>query len=160
MECYCCSNPKVFSLRSSTFWQWSIKLEPTPSTLKIEVYFPLMLQLLPTRLHDVQTQTTTVWITSTMKTWHLYFTSSLAIVMLSVTSEKTVGFMKYPVSPKRSPPHSSLAPSDFPDLISLRTLLNISSSIWNEEHKQVRIQFTLQAYQIEKYYPVKTRPHT
>jgi hypothetical protein len=64
------------------------------------------------------------------------------------------------VSPKRSPPHSSLAPSDFPDLISLRTLLNISSSIWNEEHKQVRIQFTLQAYQIEKYYPVKTRPHT
>lgn len=55
-------------------------------------------------------------------------TSSLAIVMLSVTFEKTVGSMKYPTFPCRWPPHSNLAPSFWPASIYLKTLLNISSS--------------------------------
>lgn len=55
--------------------------------------------------------------------------SSLAIRMLSVTFEKTVGWTKYPLLPCREPPHSNLAPSFFPASISSRILLNCSSSI-------------------------------
>lgn len=59
-----------------------------------------------------------------------YHTSSLAILMSSLTSEKTVGCMKYPLSPCRSPPHSSFAPSFFPLSIRSRILLNCSSSTY------------------------------
>lgn len=41
-------------------------------------------------------------------------TSSLAMRMSSVTSEKTVGSMKKPFKPRALPPHSSLAPSLMP----------------------------------------------
>lgn len=57
-------------------------------------------------------------------------TSSLPILMLSVTPEKTVGWMKYPSVPCLWPPHSSLAPSFFPLSISSRTFLNCSSLTW------------------------------
>ena len=39
--------------------------------------------------------------------------SSFAILMCGLTSEKTVGWMKYPVSPMRFPPQCSFTPSDF-----------------------------------------------
>ena len=57
-------------------------------------------------------------------------TSSLAILMSSFTPEKTVGCIKYPLSPCRAPPHSSLAPSFFPLSISSRILLNCSAFIY------------------------------
>src|SRR5208337_1416329 len=43
--------------------------------------------------------------------------SSRAIVMLSVTLSKTVGLMKKPLSPRRSPPVTHLAPSELPFLM-------------------------------------------
>lgn len=59
-------------------------------------------------------------------------TSSLAILMSSVTSLKTVGSMKYPVSPIFLPPVTSFAPSFFPLSISSRILFCCSKSIWNQ----------------------------
>lgn len=56
-------------------------------------------------------------------------TSSLAIRMVSVTSEKTVGLMKRPLSSIAEPPHSSLAPSFFPLSIRSRILSNCFWSI-------------------------------
>lgn len=56
-------------------------------------------------------------------------TSSLAILMLSVTSEKTVGLMNSPLSSMADPPHSSLAPSFFPLSISSSILSNCFWSI-------------------------------
>lgn len=56
-------------------------------------------------------------------------TSSLAILMVSVTSEKTVGLMKRPLSSMAEPPHSSLAPSFFPLSIRSRILSNCFWSI-------------------------------
>lgn len=52
----------------------------------------------------------------------------MAIAMLSVTSVKTVGSMKYPTFPSRFPPHWSFAPSFWPISMYRKTLLNISSS--------------------------------
>lgn len=65
-------------------------------------------------------------------------TSSLAIRMLSVTSENTVGFMNRPLSSMARPPHSSLAPSFFPLSISSRILSNWFWSIcqMQKEKKQ------------------------
>ena len=60
-------------------------------------------------------------------------TSSLAIRMVSVTSEKTVGLMKSPLSSMAEPPHSSLAPSFFPLSIRSRILSNCFWSICKTE---------------------------
>lgn len=49
--------------------------------------------------------------------------------MVSVTSEKTVGLMKSPLSSMAEPPYSSLAPSFFPLSIRSRILLNCFWSI-------------------------------
>jgi hypothetical protein len=47
--------------------------------------------------------------------------SSLAIVMLSLTSTKIVGSIKYPFSPTLLPPNNKVAPSSFPFYMYLRT---------------------------------------
>lgn len=69
------------------------------------------------------------WFWSSIFLGDLYCTSSLAILMLSVTSENTVGFINRPLSSMARPPHSSLAPSFFPLSISSRILSNCSWSI-------------------------------
>jgi len=50
--------------------------------------------------------------------------SSLAIFMSSVTSLKTVGSMKYPLSPHLFPPHNMVAPSSCPFLMYPMMVLN------------------------------------
>lgn len=58
----------------------------------------------------------------------IFLTSSLAIVMSSWTSANTVGWTKYPLSPWRLPPATSLAPCFFPESIKWRILVICSSS--------------------------------
>ena len=62
-------------------------------------------------------------------------TSSLAILISSVTSENTVGWMKNPLSPTRPPPHCRVAPSFFPISIYPRILSNCARSILNCKEK-------------------------
>ena len=68
---------------------------------------------------------------------HSLLTSSLAIRMVSVTSEKTVGLMKSPLSSMAEPPHSSLAPSFFPLSIRSRILSNCFWSICKTERSKL-----------------------
>ena len=62
---------------------------------------------------------------------------ALAIRMVSVTSEKTVGLMKSPLSSMAEPPHSSLAPSFFPLSIRSRILSNCFWSICKTERSKL-----------------------
>lgn len=71
----------------------------------------------------------------------LYCTSSLAIRMLSVTSENTVGFINRPLSSMARPPHSSFAPSFFPLSISSRILSNWFWSICQTKRKKTSVSY-------------------
>ena len=59
-------------------------------------------------------------------------TSSCAMVMSSVTLEKTVGWTKLPLSATRPPPQCNVAPCFLPVSIRFRILLVWVSSIWNK----------------------------
>lgn len=71
-----------------------------------------------------------------LRTRHRALTSSLAMRMSSVTSEKTVGWMNSPFCPQAPPPHSSFAPSFFPLSISSRILSYCALSIWRGTQSQ------------------------
>lgn len=76
------------------------------------------------------------WFWSSIFLGDSYCTSSLAILMLSVTSENTVGFINRPLSSMARPPHSSLAPSFFPLSISSRILSNCLWSICQTQNEK------------------------
>lgn len=63
--------------------------------------------------------------------YYLYnsYTSSWAIVMLSVTLEKMVGSTKYPLLPNFFPPHSNFAPCVLPNSIYFNIFCSLSESI-------------------------------
>lgn len=66
--------------------------------------------------------------------------SSLAILMWSWTLEKTVGWIKYPLSRAFVPPHSTLAPSSLPLWIISRILSNWALSTWKGDNEWIKFE--------------------